>query len=342
MQLPTPNAIVARALPNGIPALRDELIARTGLFSTSLDPEAAPGDPGLFGPDSATWKLVGQPSQALAGLRAALLQAASPSIPTATHSTGAFADDFMGRVVRTGRYVEAQNLGSMDEVYRTARRVRAMHRTVKGAWKDGQEFDASDVEEQAWVSMTLTDSYLVMTERFGSGRIPRDLADRFVREQSTHAALLDHRVDLDEIFDDPARRAALQAGLLPLPAIDDGLLPTTRQELRDLMQAFTPRLGTTQLTRTLLDLTVDLSEVPDPQRRLIRPFVLATLSTIPDEWHEVVAPGTNRIEEHLAAQAVQYAIALLQAVVGRARSVEAAEARMSGTRMSGAETAGAA
>ena len=124
LAVPTPSSVVAHVLPHGIAPLRNELLERTGMFASSLDPDATPGDPGLFGPGSATWEVVGQPAQALAGLRAALLQTLSVPIPTATDSTGKFYEDFLGRVGRTGAYVQAQNLGSMDEVHRSARRVR--------------------------------------------------------------------------------------------------------------------------------------------------------------------------------------------------------------------------
>src|SRR5690606_25184234 len=126
----------------------------------------------------------------------------SAPILTATDHTGTFASDFAGRVARTGAFVQRQNLGSMDEVFRSARRVRAMHRVVKGH-ANGLDFDASDPHQQAWVSMTLTESYLVMGERYGATRLSPARADRFVREQSTHGALLDPRVDLDEVFADP-------------------------------------------------------------------------------------------------------------------------------------------
>jgi hypothetical protein len=325
---PTPSAFAARAFPQGIPRIRDHLAARTDAFASALDPDGTPGDPGLFGPASVTWRLVGQPSQTLAGLRAALLQTLSAPIPTATHSTRTFYDDFLGRVQRTGAFVQQQNLGSMDEVHRSARRVRAMHRVVKGTAPDGVDFNASDPHQQAWVSMTLTDSMLVMAERFGSGRIPRREADQFVKEQSTHGALLDPRVDLDEIFADPEQRAALQAGTLPLPLIAEGELPTTLSGLRDRMRAWTPELTVTELTRQLLDATVNLSEVPMPQRAALRPFVLATLSTIPDEWHRLIAPRANRLEEHVAAQTIQLPLALLQAVFGPSRAVAVARSRV--------------
>lgn len=328
--IPTPATIAARVLPDGIPGVRSQLLARTNLFTSALDPCSSPGDPGLFGPGSPTWELVGQPSQLLAGLRAALLQALSAPIPTATDTTGTFYTDFAGRVARTGAFIQKQNLGSMDEVYQSARRVRAMHRTVKGIADDGLEFDASDQHQQAWVSMTLTDSILVMAERYGTGPLTEGRADQFVKEQSTHGALLDPRVDLDAVFADPEQRAALQAGTLPLPLIDEGELPTTVEELRAKMRAWTGELVITERTRRLLDATVQLSQVPAPQRAAIRPFMLATLATIPDEWHELLAPGQTRLEEHLAAQAVQSPLAALQILFGPSPALDVAKARVRG------------
>jgi uncharacterized protein (DUF2236 family) len=325
--IPTPTTLAARAFPDGVPGLRQQVQARTGLFTSALDPDATPGDPGLFGPGSPTWEIVGQPCQALAGLRAALLQALSAPIPTATDATGTFARDFAGRVSRTGAFVQLQNLGSMEEVHRSARRVRAMHRTVVGTAPDGLDYDAGDPHQQAWVSMTLTDSMLVMADRYGHG-LRGERADRFVREQSTHGALLDPRVDLDATFADPERRAALQAGELPLPLITEGELPTTVAELRDLMSGWTAELSTTRRTRLLLDAAVQLGEVPPAQRAAIRPFVLATLATVPDEWHELLAPGERRVEEHLAAQAIQTPMALLRLLVGRSPAIDVARARV--------------
>ena len=325
--VPTPSVLAARALPRGLPGVREQMLARTNLFGSALDEDATPGDPGLFGPGSPTWRVVGQPSQLLAGLRAALLQALSAPIPTATDSTGAFYDDFAGRVARTGRFVQQQNLGSMDEVYRSARRVRAMHRTVKGAGRDGLDFDAGDSHQQAWVSMTLTDSILVMAERYGTPLRGAD-ADRFVLEQSTHGALLDPRLDLDAVFGDPDQRAALRRGELPLPQLEDGELPTTVAELRRLRHGWTDELFTTDLTRKLLDSTVQLSGVSPRIRQLARPFVLATLATVPDEWHELLAPGERRLEEHAAAQAVQTPMAMLRLLYGQSPAVDVARARV--------------
>ncbi len=325
--VPTPNEVAVRVLPQGIPVLRDEFLARTGLFRNPLDPDATPGDPGLFGPESITWRVVGHVSVALAGLRAALLQTLSLPVPTAVDSTGTFYDDFMGRVGRTGAFVQAQNLGSMDEVYRTARRVRAVHRHIKGVGRGGVPYDATDPHQTAWVSVTLTESFLVATERFGFGRLGRNDADEFVRQQSTHAALLDPRVDLDEVFADPDQRAALQAGSLPLPLIDEGELPTTRDGLRSTMRAWDDELSVNRLTRALLDGTVGLSTVGGTTHHVGRAFVLATLSTLTDHTHDLIAPGSNRLVERAAADAVQVPLATLHALVGELPSARAARAR---------------
>ena len=328
LTLPTATAVTARLLPNGLPLLREEFLQRSGMFGSALDPDATPGDPGLFGPDSPSWRLTGQPASPLVGLRAALLQTLSIPVPTAVHETGTFERDFLGRVARTGIYIQHQNLGSMDEVYRSARHVRAMHRTVKGTGKHEVAYDATDHHQQAWVSMTFTDSMLRIAEHYGPGRLSRADADRLVREQSTHAALLDHRVDLKAVFEDPEQRAALQAGELPLPSIEEGELPTTVAELRSLMTKWQASLGVNHLTRELLDITVELREAPKRIRDAFRPFMLATLWTMPRPLHDLVAPNSSRLEELAASQLIQGPLALLHAVVGHSPAIDVARARV--------------
>lgn len=326
--VPTPATVARVLFPAGIPPLRDRVASRLGWTASPVDPRGTPGDPGLFGPGSVTWRLLGQQWQPLMGLRAALLQALSPPIITATWSTGTFERDLLGRVTRTGVFVQQQNFGSLDEVHRSARRVRAMHRTVTGTGPGGVRFDASDPHQQAWVSMTLTDSALVINERFGTGRLRRADADRFVREQSTWAALLDPRVDLDGLFADPERLRALRAGDLELPLVAEGELPTTVADLRRLMDAWTDELEVTPLSRRLLDAAVDLEGLDPRLRAAARPFVLAVLSTVPEPWHAMIAPGSDRIVERLAAEAVQWPLAVWTAVFGPNRALVAARVRV--------------
>jgi hypothetical protein len=93
------------------------------------------------------------------------------------------------------------------------------------------------------------------------------------------------------------------------------------------MRAWTDELVITELTRALIDGTVQLTALPGPQRAIARLFVLATLSTVPDHLHELLAPTERRVEEHLAAQAVQGPLALLQGLFGRSDSLAVAHRR---------------
>src|SRR3546814_19596291 len=108
--------IAARVLPGGLPLVRGQMHSRTGLFASALEPDATPGDPGLFGPGSPTWELVGQPSQLLAGLRAALLQALSAPILTAPDHPQSFRTDFPGRLPRPAPFVQNQTLATKAQV----------------------------------------------------------------------------------------------------------------------------------------------------------------------------------------------------------------------------------
>jgi len=321
-------ALAARAIPGGLPALRRRMLDDIEIYRCGLDPRATPGDPGLFGPDSPTWQVMANVARPIAGSRAAILQAMLASIPAATDSTGGFAHDFLGRVNRTATFVQQMNLGSIDEVYKGLRRVRAMHRQVAGTSPDGIEFDATDVDVQAWVAMTFTDSLLVPNQRFGARALSGPEADRFVREQSTHGALLDERVDLDAIFDDPRRVAALRAGEEPLPSLTDGRLPATVDELRAKLAAFTPQLTTTPLARGIVDGTLEETRtLPQWQQILIRGLVAVALSTLPDEWYEIAAPGRPRPNDRLVASVAQCTLTPLQAVFGHGVPVEVARAR---------------
>ena len=321
-------ALAARAVPGGLPALRRRTLDDIEIYRCGLDPHATPGDPGLFGPDSPTWQVMANVARPIAGSRSAILQAMLAPIPAATDSTGGFARDFLGRVNRTASFVQQMNLGSIDEVYKGLRRVRAVHRQVTGTSPDGVEFDATDVDVQAWVSMTFTESLLVANQRFGARALSGPEADRFVREQSTHGALLDERVDLDAVFDDPRRVAALRAGDEPLPSLADGRLPVTVDELRAKLTAFTPQLTTTPLVQGIVAGTrEETARLPRWQQTMIRGLVAVSLSTLPDEWYEIAAPGRHRPDDRLVAAIALCALTPLQAVFGQGAPVDVARAR---------------
>jgi hypothetical protein len=108
------------------------------------------------------------------------------------------------------------------------------------------------------------------------------------------------------------------------------------------MDDWAGELGVSRLTRALLDATVRLEGLGDRVRQVGRPFMLATLSTIPDPCHEILAPDSNRTLELLAAEGVQYPIALLQALLGELPGAQLARDRVKAGAIRNGSTAVAA
>lgn len=153
---------------------------------------AAPADPdlGLFGPDSLTWRVHGDPSMALGGVRALLLQALHPlaMAGVAQHST--FREDPWGRLLRTAEFVGATTFGTTSEARRAAARVRRVHHRLTGVEPEsGLPYRVDDPELLLWVHVTEVDSFLTTARRCGL-RLSGAQADAYFAEQVRAAELV--------------------------------------------------------------------------------------------------------------------------------------------------------
>ena len=176
--------------------LRLAIVRRTtGLFAHSSDPMAGTmdhtGDPGLFGPDSITWEVMGDVSGFVAGIRALLIQAAHPEVVAGVADHSRYREDPLGRLSRTSDYVTATSYGAMPEVEQAVRIVRAAHRRVIGMSHRGNPYRADDPPLAAWVHNSLTDSFLACHRAYGGRQLSDAEADRFVWEQARIGRLLD-------------------------------------------------------------------------------------------------------------------------------------------------------
>jgi uncharacterized protein (DUF2236 family) len=174
---------------------RRAVVGRTvGLFAHADDPLADtlsyPGDPGLFGPDSITWEVMGDAASFVGGIRALLVQAAHPEVSAGVHDHSRYREDPLGRLSRTSNYVTATSYGAMPEVQAAVRAVQRAHGPVRGESHRGRAYRAGDPALAAWVHNSLTDSFLVAHQVFGPRRLTTDEADRFVREQTAVGRLL--------------------------------------------------------------------------------------------------------------------------------------------------------
>ncbi len=173
---------------------RRVVINTTGLFAHADDPLANtldyPGDPGLFGPDSVTWRVMGDPATFVGGIRALMIQAAHPEVVAGVADHSRYREDPLGRLSRTSNYVTATAYGAMPEVEAAVATVRRAHSPVRGTSHRAVPYSAGTPELAAWVHNSLTDSFLVANQMFGRHRLTGPEADRFVHEQTTVGALL--------------------------------------------------------------------------------------------------------------------------------------------------------
>jgi uncharacterized protein (DUF2236 family) len=163
-------------------------------------------DPGLFGPDSVTWRVHGDPIMWLAGLRALLLQALHPAAMAGVLEHSDFRADPWGRLFRTADYVGVVSFGSTAEVAAIGRRVRGIHRTVSGVDPEtGVRYSATDPELLRWVHCSEVESFLTTYLRAG-GRLGAADVDAYYAEQTRAAAVVG--LDPAEV---PATAAAMAA-----------------------------------------------------------------------------------------------------------------------------------
>ncbi|HSJ70163.1 MAG TPA: oxygenase MpaB family protein [Acidimicrobiia bacterium] len=188
--------------------------ATAGLFahaeyplSHSLD---HPGDPGLFGPNSATWEVMGDVATFIGGIRALLVQAAHPEVVAGVADHSSYEDDPLGRLSRTSAYVTATAFGAMPEVERAIEVVRGAHRPVRGVSHRGETYSASGSPFAAWVHNALIDSFLTAHQVFGPRPLEPSRADAFVAEQAVLGGML-HARDLPITGDDLALWVASHA-----------------------------------------------------------------------------------------------------------------------------------
>jgi uncharacterized protein (DUF2236 family) len=148
------------------------------------------GDPGLFGPGSSTWNVMGDVSTMVGGIRALVMQTAHPEVVAGVRDHSAYRDDPLGRLSRTTSYVTATAYGAMPEVESAVEAVRNAHRPVKGVSERGRPYSAGSPAFASWVHNVLVDSFLTAYQTYAPEPLSASDADRFVAEQTALGALL--------------------------------------------------------------------------------------------------------------------------------------------------------
>jgi uncharacterized protein (DUF2236 family) len=149
-----------------------------------------PGDPGLFGPGSPSWEILGDVATFVGGIRALLVQAVHPEVVAGVADHSTYETDPLGRLSRTSSYVTATGFGAMPEVEHALQVVRRAHAPVTGESHRGRSYTASGPPFAAWVHNVLIDSFLSSYQVFGPSPLPAERADEFVVEQTQLGAMM--------------------------------------------------------------------------------------------------------------------------------------------------------
>lgn len=183
--------------------------------------EALPAEP--LGPDSIFWRLTGDWRTMLLAGRSLVMQTAYPVVGAGVGQHSIYKTDPYGRLDRTMRSVMMQVFGGEGAVSE-GKRLRALHRTIKGVDDQGRRYSALDPDAYLWVHATTFEAFLVFLERF----------DRRPSEQETL-----------QLFDE-WRRLGLLLG------IKDRHLPRTVEEFWVTWERLSSRLENNPVVQDLL------------------------------------------------------------------------------------------
>lgn len=165
------------------------LVERAAAAFTASVPDS-PADDGFFGPGSVTWRLNGDLSAPVAGLRSLLVQALHPLAMAGVDQHSDWRADPVGRLSSTAAYLVTTTYGDKASAQRAAARVRKIHERVRGTDPvTGRPYAADDPDLLIWVHAGLVDSVLAAADAFGT---PVSAADRdaYVAEMTVAAELV--------------------------------------------------------------------------------------------------------------------------------------------------------
>lgn len=157
----------------------------------AIDFDQPVGDPGLFGPDSVTWKIHADfPGMMAGGIGALMLQTLHPLALAGVWDHSSFRDDPLGRLRRTSGFVAGTTYAPQAEAARLIEKVKAIHRRVRGTAADGRAYSAEDPRLLNWVHCTEVLSFLRGYEAYRGVKVPPAVRDRYFAETSRVAEAL--------------------------------------------------------------------------------------------------------------------------------------------------------
>jgi uncharacterized protein (DUF2236 family) len=146
----------------------------------------------LFPPGSLIRRVHGDvASMMVGGIAALLTQMLHPKALAGVWDHSNVADDQLGRLRRTARFIATTTYAHRDSAVAAIARVKAIHEQVSGTLPDGSEYRATDPRLLAWVHVAGAINFLDSWRRYGEPGMSRADQDRYFAESGEVARLLD-------------------------------------------------------------------------------------------------------------------------------------------------------
>lgn len=188
--------------------LRDRVLEVLRRDTPAPDYDHPVGDPGLFGPDTVTWKIHADfPSMMAGGLAALMLQTLHPLALAGVWDHSNFRGDTLGRLRNTIAFVARTTYAPRAPAEEAIERVRQIHRRVHGTAPDGRPYSAEDPHLLNWVHCTEAWCFLQGYRTYCYRAVPLSLQDRYVYETARVAEAVGARdvpksvAELEAFFD---------------------------------------------------------------------------------------------------------------------------------------------
>lgn len=149
-------------------------------------------DDALFQRGSVIWRVHGDvTSMMVGGIAALLTQMLHPMALGGVWDHSNVAEDMIGRLRRTARFIAVTTYGQRDDALAAIARVKAIHGQVSGTLADGREYRADDPHLLAWVHVAGAINFLDSWRRYAEPGMSRADQDRYFAESGEVARLLD-------------------------------------------------------------------------------------------------------------------------------------------------------
>ena len=279
--------------------IEHQIMSLTGLALGQLDLENPKGDPGLFGPDSISWRVHGDfTSMLIGGISALMLQALHPLALAGVWDHSNFRQDMLGRLRRTGQFISGTTFGSTADANWLIHKVRTIHLQVIGTGLDGKPYAASDPELLTWVHVAEVSNFLAAHLRYRNPHLSAEDQDRYYDE----IAVVAERLGATDV-------------------------PRSRQQITDYLEGIRPQLLCDERSHEVIRL---LLNAPAPSL-LAKPFgslmMQAAIDLLPDWASDQLELEQQPLTRKLVRAGVNSTAPILRWAV-RNGSVQRARRRM--------------